>query len=211
MAGKQKFTIESVFKAVDRVTGPVGRMGRGVARMARNTERRLDRINQRMNRMGAGIKRGAMVGAVAVGALSAAYGDAIRTGAGYEQSLVSAAARFPGMIRQGTEEFNALDEAARKAGRTTEFTASDGANALKYLAMAGFEAQGAISSLPTLIDLATSAEMELADASDVATDSLGAFRLLTKDPAQLQKNLTRVADVFAMATNRSNMSVAQLF
>ena len=67
--------------------------------------------------------------------------NVISAGAEFEQTLVAAAAKFPGEIRRGTEAFEQLEQAARKTGSATEFSASEAASALNFLAMAGFDAE----------------------------------------------------------------------
>jgi TP901 family phage tail tape measure protein len=164
-----------------------------------------------VDKFAAGMKRGALVVVASVGLMSGAMAGVIGTGAEFEQTLVSAAAKFPGEIRKGTEAFQQLEAAARKTGATTEFTASQSAAALNFLAMAGFNAESSIAALPGVVDLATAANVDLATATDVASDSLGAFGLMTKDAAQLGANLARVNDVIAKTTTTANTTVQTLF
>ena len=209
MAGR--FSVEAVFKAVDRVTAPVSRMQKRVGRFTRSMNRNFKSLDRTVTTFGNGLKRVAQGAVVALGLLSGAMANVVGTGAAFEQSLVNAAAKFPGAIRRGTEAFDQLDAAARRTGSTTEFTATQAAEALNFLAMAGFSADAAIAALPGVVDLATTAQIDLATASDIATDSLGAFNMLTKDAEQNQKNLTRITDVFAKATTSANLSVTQMF
>lgn len=209
MAGR--FSVEAVFKAIDRVTAPVSRMQNRVGKFTRSMDRGFRKLNRTVDKFGRGLKRGAQVASVSLLLVGGAMADVINTGAEFEQTLVNAAAKFPGEIRRGTEAFQALEDAARRTGSTTEFTASQSAQALNFLAMAGFDAEASIAALPGVVDLATAAQIDLATASDIATDSLGAFNLLSKDAVQNQKNLSRVSDVFAKATTRANLSIEQMF
>ena len=61
-----------------------------------------------------------------------------------------------------------------------------------------------MAALPGTLDLATAANLDLARASDIVTDSLGAFGLNTKNSVQLQKNLKRISDVMVTTTNTFN-------
>lgn len=209
MAGR--FSVEAVFKAIDRVTAPVTRMQNRVGKFTRGMNRGFTRLNRSVDKFAKGVKRGAIAVAAALAISSAAMANVIGTGAEFEQTLVSAAAKFPGEIRRGTEAFKALEEAARKTGATTEFTASQSAAALNFLAMAGFNAESSIAALPGVVDLATAAQVDLGRATDIATDTLGAFGLATKDSAQLAKNLARVNDALAKTAVTSNTTVEQLF
>lgn len=209
MAGR--FSVEAVFKAVDRVTAPVTRMQNRIGKMTRSMNRGFQRVGRTVKTFEKGIKRAALATAAALAISSGAMADVISTGAEFEQTLVSAAAKFPNEIRKGTEAFKELEDAARRTGSTTEFTASQSAQALNFLAMAGFNAKSSIAALPGIVDLATVAQIDLAQASDIATDSLGAFNLLSDDAAKNQKNLARISDVFTKATTSANLSVEQMF
>ena len=209
MAGR--FSVEAVFKAVDRVTAPVSRMQNRVGKLTRSMGRGFNKLNRSVDKFASGVKRGAVAVTAALAISSAAMANVIGTGAEFEQTLVNAAAKFPGEIRRGTEAFEQLEAAAKKTGSTTEFTASQAASALNFLAMAGFNAESAVAALPGVVDLATAAQVDLATATDVASDSLGAFGLMTKDASKLGINLARVNDVIAKTTTSANTTVEALF
>lgn len=206
-----KFSIEAIFKAVDKMSAPVSRMQNRVNRMTRSMQNSLRGLNKTADNISGGFKKIAAAGTVAMAATGAAMIDVISTGADFEQSLVSAAAKFPGEITKGSEAFKGLEAAAREVGKTTEFTASQSAQALNFLAMAGFNSKGAIAALPGVVDLATASGMDLAEATDIASDTLGAFNLMSADSAVLGKNLARVNDVLAKTANTSNTTIGLLF
>lgn len=209
MAGR--FSVEAVFKAVDRLTAPVTRMHNRVGKFTRRMERNFTKLNRSVDTFVGGMKQAGVAIVASLALTSGAMASVIGTGADFEQTLVSAAAKFPGEIRRGTEAFEQLEQAARKTGATTEFTASQSAQALNFLAMAGFDAESSIAALPGVVDLATAAQVDLAQATDVASDSLGAFGLMTKDASQLGRNLARVNDVIAKTTTSANTTVESLF
>lgn len=209
MAGR--FSVEAVFKAVDRVTAPVSRMQNRVGKMTRSMGNGFDRLNKKVGKFASGVKKGALAVTAALALSTGAMANVISTGADFEQTLVAAAAKYPGEIRKGTEAFEQLEQAARKTGSATEFSASEAAGALNFLAMAGFDAESSVAALPGVVDLATAAQVDLATATDVASDSLGAFGLMTKDATQLGKNLARVNDVIAKTTTSANTTVESLF
>lgn len=209
MAGR--FSVEAVFKAVDRMTAPISRMQNRVGRFTRAMGSQFDRLNRNVDKFAAGVRRGALAVTAGLALSTGAMASVISTGADFEQTLVSAAAKFPGEIRRGTAAFEQLELAARQTGATTEFTASQAASALNFLAMAGFDAEASVAALPGVVDLATAAQVDLATATDIASDTLGAFGLATKDAAQLGINLARVNDVIAKTTTTSNTTVEKLF
>jgi TP901 family phage tail tape measure protein len=209
MAGR--FSVETIFKAVDKLTAPVSRMQNSIGKFTRSASDGLGRLNRRFSKVSDGIKkvgRNMLIGAAVIGG---AMISVVATGAQFEQSIVNASAKFPEGVKRGTDAFKALEDAARKTGSTTEFTASQSAEALNFLAMAGFNAENAIAALPGVVDLATASTLDLGRATDIASDTLGAFNLMSEDSAQLGKNLQRVNDVIAKTATSANTSVEELF
>jgi TP901 family phage tail tape measure protein len=209
MAGR--FSVETIFKAVDKLTAPVSRMQNSIGKFTRSASDGLGQLNRKFSKVSDGIKRvgrNMLIGAAVIGG---AMTSVIATGAQFEQSIVNASAKFPEGVKRGTDAFKALEDAARKTGSTTEFTASQSAEALNFLAMAGFSAENAIAALPGVVDLATASALDLGTATDIASDSLGAFNLMSKDSQQLGRNLQRVNDVIAKTATSANTSVSALF
>jgi TP901 family phage tail tape measure protein len=206
-----RYSVEAVFRAVDRITAPVSRIQNRVGQLTRSMRRGFDGVNRTMDRVAGGIRRGAVVAAAAIGSIGVAMFNVLGTGATFEQTMVNAATKFPGAIRKGTAAFKELEDAALKTGATTEFTATQAAQALDFLAMAGFGPKAAIASLPGVVDLATVSALGLGRATDIASDALGAYGLMTDDVGQLGVNLSRVNDVLATTATSANTTVEQLF
>lgn len=146
-----------------------------------------------------------------IASITLAMQAGITTGLEFEQTIVNASAKFGQAAAPGTQAFKDLERAAKDVGATTEFTASQAAQGLNFLALAGFNANQSIAALPAVVDLATAAQVDLATASDIATDTLGAMGLATKDTAQLTLNLARVNDVLAKTSTTANTSMEQMF
>lgn len=106
-------------------------------------------------------------------------------------------------VNGGSKAFEKLKEAAMDAGKRTQFSASESAEALNYLALAGYDAEKAIETLPTVLNLAAAGGLELGYASDVMTDAMSALGLSTKDAEGFVDQLAKTA-------SKSNTSVAQL-
>lgn len=206
-----RFSVETVFKAVDKITAPVSRMQSRFGRFTRSASRGLKNVQRRTDAVAKGLKKVGAVAVVAMAITGAALANVVSIGAEFEQTLVNAAAKFPGEITRGTEAFKQLEAAARQTGRTTEFTATQSAAALNFLAMAGFNAEQSIAALPQVVNLATVAQTDLQTATDIATDSLGAFGLMSKDATVLSTNLARVNNVLAKTSTSANTSLEQMF
>lgn len=209
------FKIEAIFRAVDKITRPLKKISNRVSRFSRHAEKSLRKVDKVTSKLSKTIGKGlgiafktASAGALALGAATA---KVIEVGAGFEKSLVSAAVKFSDGVEVGSEQFKKLEETARKTGATTEFSASQSAQALEYLALAGFDSEQAMSALPKVVDLATAANIDLATASDMATDSLGAMGLSSDDAATQAANLDRIMNVMAKTTTMANTDMTQLF
>lgn len=97
-------------------------------------------------------------------------------------------------------EFDALRDKAIEMGAKTKFSASDSADAFKYMAMAGWDASQMMDGIAGIMDLATASGEDLATTSDIVTDALTAFGLQASDSAHF-------ADVLAQASSKSNTNV----
>lgn len=209
MAGR--FKVETIFRAIDQMTAPVRRMEKGVGKFVQKIERGFKRMAFRVKKFAAGLKRMAFSGALSLTAFGLAMKNVILIGADFGRTIGSAAVRFPGQIKRGTAAFKALEDAAREAGRTTEFTATEAAQGLLFFAKAGFTANFAAKALKETIDFATAAEIEFAEAASFASDTLGAFNLRSVDADKQMTGLRRVMDTMTMAASSANMTVGDLF
>jgi len=209
MAGR--FSVEAVFKAVDRVTAPVSRMQNRVGKFTRSMSRGLHNVNRMAGKLASGLKKGVVAAGVAVFALGRAMFDVITIGADFGRAIGSAAAKFPEKIQRGTKAFKDLENAAREVGKTTEFTSTQAAQGLNFLAKAGFSADFSMRALKDIVDFATASEIEFAEAADVASDALGSFGLDSKDVDKKMNGLRRVMDVMGATANSTNVNVLELF
>lgn len=146
--------------------------------------------------------KSAMRAAGAFAAMAAAtmgFTAVISTLSGFETSMAAVAA-----ITRATEaELAQLRDTAKDLGATTEFTASQAADALKFLGMAGWSAAQSMAAIPAVLDLATAAQMDLASAADITSNIMSGFGLSAA-------SATKVADVLAAASSRANTDVMQL-
>ena len=157
--------------------------------------------------LGTGIKKGfatvTKVTAVAVTAASTAV-------VGFGKSAVTAGSQFDTSMSQvaatmgkSTDEIKDLREFAKKMGSETAFSASEAADALNYMALAGYDSKTSMSMLPNVLNLAAAGSIGLAEASDMVTDAQSALGLSLDDTSKL-------VDKMAKASSKTNTSVAQL-
>ena len=128
-----------------------------------------------------------------------AYMDCINTAGDFEASMSNVEA----LSGATGEELTALSDKAKEMGATTKFTAGESADALSYMALAGWDTQSMLDGISPVLNLAAAANMDLAQASDIVTDYLTAFGLKASDT-------THFVDVMAYAMANSNTDVIQL-
>ena len=154
----------------------------------------------------AGLKAAAAaMAAIGTGAVAAGkfIGDSLGVYAEFEDSMKQVQATMGLTGDEGEEAFKKLSEAAKEAGASTRFTASESADALNYLALAGYNVDQAIEALPGVLTLAAAGGMDLAQASDLVTDSMAALGL---EISQMGDYM----DLMARTAQRSNTNVQQL-
>lgn len=137
-------------------------------------------------------KLGALSGA-AVGAFAV---FSFKSGMDFEAQMSKVAA----ISGASADDMQKLTDAAKKMGATTKFSATQSAQALEYMAMAGWKTDQMVSGLPGIMNLAAASGEDLGAVSDIVTDALTAFGLKASDA-------THFADVLAKASSSSNTNV----
>ncbi len=154
-------------------------------------------------KIGSAMKTIATVGGAALTAASGAvvaFGkSAIDEGRAFDASMAQVAATMGKTV----DEISNLRDFAREMGAKTAFSATEAADALNYMALAGYDAETSMRMLPNVLNLAAAGGMELAAASDMVTDSQSALGLSLEQTEAL-------VDKMAKASSKSNTSVSQL-
>ena len=158
----------------------------------KNFGRSLQNVGSGMTQMGNRARNAGLLAGAAIGGLLA---PAIK----FEKSLSAVKA-----ISGATEEqMKDLEAQARKLGETTAFSASQAAEAQRFLAMAGLEVDQVMGSVADTLNLAIIGEMDLARAADLATNVMSGFGKEAKD-------LAHITNVMAVAATSTNTSVSEL-
>lgn len=135
----------------------------------------------------------------AVGKLKDMIANTIEVGKTFESSMSNVAA----LSGASADELNMLRETAKKYGSETKFSASEAADALGYMALAGWDANTSAKALGGVLDLAAASNMDLAEASDMVTDYMSAFNMEADKSSYF-------ADILAYAQAHANTTVAGL-
>lgn len=133
------------------------------------------------------------------GAVAGIGAAAVKTSADFD----SAMSKVQSLSGASGKELERLRDAALEMGETTAFSATEAADALGYMALAGWDAEQSTTALPAVLNLAAASGMDLAQASDMVTDYLSAFGLKAADAAYF-------SDLLAYAQANSNTSAEQL-
>ena len=124
---------------------------------------------------------------------------AVKTAADFDSAMSKVAA-----VSGATgSEFDALRDKAREMGSKTKFSASEAAEAMNYMAMAGWKTEDMLGGIEGVMNLAAASGEDLATTSDIVTDALTAFGLTAQDSGHF-------ADVLAAASSNANTNVSMM-
>lgn len=123
----------------------------------------------------------------------------IKTTADFDTSMSKVAA----VSGAAGDDFDALRNKAREMGETTKFSASESAEAMNYMAMAGWKTEDMLNGISGVMNLAAASGEELATTSDIVTDALTAFGMTAEDSGHF-------ADILAASASNANTNVAMM-
>ena len=133
------------------------------------------------------------------GGITALGTTAVKTGADFDAAMSKVAA-----VSGATgDDLESLRAKAREMGSQTKFSASEAAEAMNYMAMAGWKTEDMLSGIEGIMNLAAASGEDLATTSDIVTDALTAFGLTSADSAHF-------ADVLAAASSNANTNVSMM-
>ena len=134
--------------------------------------------------------------------LMTAAGAAIQTGMQFDSSMSNVYSLMTS-LNLTQKDMDELRQTAIQMGATTKFSASEAADAMGYMALAGWDNKQTIEALPGVLSLAAAANMDLAKASDIVTDTMTPFGMAASRAGE-------AADAFAYAQANSNTTVEGL-
>ena len=158
-----------------------------------NAEQRLKGFGRQAQQVGTQISTRISAPIAAIG------GGIIATATQFQASMN----RVQGITQATGDEFDALNELAKDLGESTQFSASQAADGMGFLAQAGFEVTEIMEALPGVLELAAAGQLSLAEAADLASNVLTGFGLQAED-------VGRVNDVLAKTATSTNTNVRQL-
>ena len=150
-------------------------------------------------KFGALAKVGSMATQTLVNGMNNFAKSSVQTGMDFSAAMSEVGA----ISGASSKDMQVLTATAREMGASTQFSATEAADGLKYMAMAGWDTQQMVSGLPGILDLAAASGESLGTTSDIVTDALTAFGMQASDSGHF-------ADVLAMASNKANTNVSML-
>lgn len=198
--GKSVALTKKQIRDIAKQVSAPGALGLGPVEQLAKNEKILNAPYNAMKKIG-------KAGAVAMGTISAAAlmagKKAVDVGMDFDKAMSS----WKGTAKATEAEFNIAREAAMKYGRETTKTATESANALEYMALAGWSVDDSVKALPSVLKLSEATNLDLARTSDLVTDSMSATGEVIGENGT---NLQRFLDVATMANNKSNQTAEQL-
>ena len=160
---------------------------------------KIDVAGQKMEAVGnsiAGTGKKMMDVTTVIGGVGVA---AVKTAADFDSAMSQVAA-----VSGATgKDFDALRNKAREMGAKTKFSATEAAEAMNYMAMAGWKTEDMLDGIEGVMNLAAASGEDLATTSDIVTDALTAFGLSAKDSGHF-------ADILAAASSNANTNVSMM-
>lgn len=172
-------------------------------KFARNTKEaggQLDDLGRRAKRLGRNMARiGGILSTTVTGPIVAFGAGILRAGGDFQKAMnrVTAVSGATG------DEIEKLKAQAKELGATTQFSASQAADAMGFLAMAGFDANKIMGAMPGTLQLAASAQLDLAKSADIVSNVLTGYNMDVKQ-------LSRVNDVLVKTFTSTNTDLVQL-
>ena len=202
---KQSASLRKAGQNVEHLDHEYAQLGRTLDELRRKqqrferAQRAANQVGRSFNRAASDIGRVARGAAIGVTALGGALYKPVMIAAEFEQNMDRV-----GAVARATEaELAAMTATARELGASTSWSASDAADGMQYLAMAGFDVNEIIAAMPGMLDLATAGAIELGDAADIASNVLTGFGLNAGD-------MVRIGDTMANTFTTSNTTLESL-
>lgn len=186
---KTENALKGITAEIEKQTNPWNKLSEGMD----NAGRKMQDYGKGMTDFGKGMTTKVTLPILGIGA------GILKVGMEFEQGMSQVQA-----LTQGTgEEMVKMSDQAKHLGETTRFSATQAAEGMAFLGMAGWDTNSILEGMPGLLSLAASANMELGRAADITSNIMAAFNIEAAEAG-------RVSDILAHAASNSNTNVEQL-
>ena len=200
----QDKTLQAIIKLKDEISGPLKNVIGSMEKLNKSTtasKKAFANFEGGMRQVGKGC---AIAGAAITGTIGGIFAASSKVGMEFEASM----SKVQAVMSASTTELEALEKAARDAGAKTTKSASEAANALEYMGLAGWTVKESQEALMPVLRLSEAGAMDLGLTSDLVTDSMSALGLKMSEVGQ--SGLENYLDMVAKTSNSSNTSIQQL-
>lgn len=194
-------TINTILNLTDKFTPKLTKAGEQTLifkQRLKNCNSAADSIDKGLAKLA---KTAATAGAAGAAAMGAFAASSLNTYKDFQQSMSNVAGILS--IDTTSDTYAKLESAAREAGKSTTKTAQESADALSYMALAGWSVEDSMNGLMPILRASEATGADLATTSDLVTDSMSALGLQTNE-------LNHYLDVCARAQNKSNTTLTQM-
>ncbi|EOV9528857.1 phage tail tape measure protein [Bacillus cytotoxicus] len=202
-------TLQQTHQRLNQTSNAMQRTGQNASNASNGMsqlQQRFGGVSERNAQMLNGLERaqGSLLttGAAATaagGAIIAGLGASVKTAANFEEAMSKVAA----ISGASKSQLGQLSEQAKQLGASTKYSASEAAEGMQYLAMAGFKTEEIMKAMPGMLDLAASGALDLGAAADISSNIMSSFGL-SADRAG------HTADVLAYSASNANTNVSQM-
>ena len=200
----QDKVLQAVIKLRDEISKPLKGIKQNMENLNKattKTKKELSDFTGGMNQVG---KACAVTGAAITGAIGGVFAASSKVGMEFEASM----SKVQAVMGASVTELESLEKAARDAGAKTTKSASEAANALEYMGLAGWSVKESQEALMPVLRLSEAASMDLGLTSDLVTDSMSSLGIKMSEVGQ--SGLNEYLDMVAKTSNSSNTSIQQL-
>ncbi len=190
------FNVSYIFEAIDSFTPTVQRIKsrfQSLTNSIKSHAEKLNRIGRGLTKFGKSLTMRVGAPLVALGALSLHTANSFDKSMNMVQAVTSATG----------SQFESLKKKAMLMGMTTQFTARDAANAMKFLGLSGFKTNNILKAMPGTLQLAASAQLDMGSSANIVTNILHGYGAKVTD-------LSRINDVLTAAFTNTNTNLVQL-
>nr|DAG73976.1 MAG TPA: minor tail protein [Caudoviricetes sp.] len=192
------YTVEAVLKAdTSSFTSNIKSAGSAVEEFTNNAKTKLGSVGDKFEKVGSSLSKKLTAPIVA------GVGASIKTFTSFDDSMRKVAATSGIAADSSSKSYMAMRKQAQDLGATTRYSASEVAEGMNYMAMAGWSAEQTMAGIPAVLDLAAASGENLGTTSDIVTDAMTAFGMQAEQAGEF-------ADILAAASSNANTNVSMM-
>lgn len=193
------FSLSVLLRVIDDATKPLRRIGDTFRRMSRKIINSLKPIGTKMMDVGKKMTDFGKKMSLMTLPISAFGAKMVHTATNFQEAM-----NMVGAVTKATsKEFDEMASLAKEMGATTQFSATQAADAMKFMGMSGMNVREIIGSLPRVLELAASAQLDMGTSADIVTNVMRGYGLEVQD-------LSRMTDTLVNAFTGANVDLRML-